>query len=175
MHEYRKDSAGMVPSQLHTSFQEYCDKEVSSLGTCAEGLVFPAITKALGISMRIVSVGSGKQANQSASYDFPREGPCQAHLLFKPGHYDVLFPDPSSAWSSFTASALLEVSDRSVLLPSAESSANTLSIGVAPRGWGNSLSGHCRSFAPAPTPPRRWERGPILGRHIRADDSPLCL
>lgn len=45
MHEYRMDSAGtlhsMVPSQMHTSFQEYCDKEVSLLGTCRRGSRFP--------------------------------------------------------------------------------------------------------------------------------------
>jgi hypothetical protein len=38
MRNYRTDSVGMVPSQPHTSFQEHCDKEVSSLGTCAEVL-----------------------------------------------------------------------------------------------------------------------------------------
>jgi hypothetical protein len=152
--DYRKVAAGtlhsMVLPNVHTSFQEYCDKEVTSLGVSAESLVFPAITKALDISMSTVYFGSGKQAKQSASFDFTQEDPCQAHLLLKPGHYDVLFPEPSSAWARLTALALVEASDSSVLHPLAEPfSVNILSMYEPPSVWGNSLCvTHAYAIAP---------------------------
>ena len=127
MQNYRLDVTGAMHSIIppeYSSFQDYCDKEVSSLGVSAGDLVFPAISMALGVSMRIVYVGSGKNAKKAASFDYPRDGPCQVHLLYKPGHYDVLFPD-SSAWASFSATKLPEAFDCPVL-----------TIGVAPLRMG---------------------------------------
>jgi hypothetical protein len=91
--------------------------------------------------MRIVYVGSGKQAKLGASFDFPQEGPCPAHLPLKPGYYYVLFPEPSSAWSGLTAPAQVETAGSPVLQPPAElSSVDFLSSCEPPRVLDTSLS-----------------------------------
>jgi ubiquitin thioesterase protein OTUB1 len=130
MQDYHLDETGAMHSILspeHSSFQDYCAKEVSSLGVCAGDLVFNSICKALGVRMRIVYVGYGEGAKQAASFDYPSEGPCQTHLLYKSGHYDVLFP-ASSAWASF-----------SVANPPTTPVCPLLTIGVVTCGCGPAL------------------------------------
>lgn len=50
-----------------------------------------ALTSALGISVRVEYMDRGK-GGQVNHHDFPEGSPPFIHLLYRPGHYDVLYP-----------------------------------------------------------------------------------
>ncbi len=46
-----------------------------------------ALTAAIGVSVRILYMDRG----QGAAHDFPEGSDPKIHLLYRPGHYDVLY------------------------------------------------------------------------------------
>ena len=56
----------------------------------ADHLHITALTNALGVCVRVIYMDrtEGGQVNE---HDFPDGGMAQVHLLYRPGHYDVLY------------------------------------------------------------------------------------
>ena len=51
----------------------------------------PALTAAAGLAVRVVYLDRGEGAAPT-SHDFPEGAAPSLHLLYRPGHYDILYP-----------------------------------------------------------------------------------
>ena len=120
-HAAEASPAGMtweaVVCMVYLSVQVFCEQVVESMGTEAEEVVLLALPLALGVQTRIVLVDPRDRdpaAPVPVYYeDFGVEGEAAAggsvavkrlHLLFKPGHYDMLYAHTSEA-AAATANA----------------------------------------------------------------------
>ena len=56
----------------------------------ADHIHVSALTSALGVCVRVTYMdrGEGDQVNE---HDFPEDSTPQIHLLYRPGHYDILY------------------------------------------------------------------------------------
>lgn len=56
-----------------------------------------ALTSALEVSVRVIYMdrGEGGEVNH---HDFPEGSPPFIHLLYRPGHYDILYPISNNRW-----------------------------------------------------------------------------
>ena len=74
------------------SVNEYCAKEVELMYRESDHIHVTALCKETGIRVRILYLDRG--CNKEASpHDFPDEGiESDIHLLYRPGHYDILYP-----------------------------------------------------------------------------------
>lgn len=72
--------------------QEFCDTEVEPMFQESDNIHVTALTAATQIRVRIMYLDRG--SNKEASpHDFLEDaGPPQVHLLYRPGHYDILYP-----------------------------------------------------------------------------------
>eukprot|EP00051_Salpingoeca_urceolata_P021496 m.337930 g.337930 ORF g.337930 m.337930 type:complete len:265 (-) comp19809_c1_seq2:69-863(-) len=71
---------------------ELCSQEVDPMGKEADHLQIKALSEALGVCIRVSYVDRtpGETAN---THDIPDNGSePSVHLLYRPGHYDVLYP-----------------------------------------------------------------------------------
>ena len=61
----------------------------------SEHLHITALTSALGVNVRVqyMDRGEGGRVNH---HDFPEGSPPQIHVLYRPGHYDILYATVSS-------------------------------------------------------------------------------
>lgn len=50
-----------------------------------------ALTAALGVNVRVEYMDRGK-GGQVNHHDFPEDSAPFIHLLYRPGHYDILYP-----------------------------------------------------------------------------------
>ena len=53
--------------------------------------MFLGLTAAAGISVRVVYLDRGS-GDEAVHHDFPEDSPPDIHILYRPGHYDVLYP-----------------------------------------------------------------------------------
>lgn len=75
------------------SVKEFCAHEVEPMYKESDHIHVIAITTATGVGVRINYLDRGGSADKINVHDFPEgvEHP-QIHLLYRPGHYDVLYP-----------------------------------------------------------------------------------
>ena len=75
------------------SVKEFCAHEVEPMYKESDHIHVIAITSATGVGVRINYLDRGGRADKINVHDFP-EGISQPkiHLLYRPGHYDVLYP-----------------------------------------------------------------------------------
>lgn len=69
----------------------FCAQEVDPMYRESDHIHISALTAALGVSVRVeyMDRGNGEEVNH---HDFPEGSPPFMHLLYRPGHYDILYP-----------------------------------------------------------------------------------
>jgi ubiquitin thioesterase protein OTUB1 len=71
--------------------QEFCATEVEPMYQESDNIHIIALTAVTGIKVRIMYLDRG--SNEEASpHDFPEDADPVVHLLYRPGHYDILYP-----------------------------------------------------------------------------------
>lgn len=77
-----------------SSIVDFCKTEVEPMYKESDHIHVVAITSALHVRTRIIYMDRGSQADSVNAHDFPEqdhpENP-RVHLLYRPGHYDVLY------------------------------------------------------------------------------------
>ena len=78
------------------SVKEFCQHEVEPMYKESDHIHVIAITTAIGVGVRINYLDRGGSAEKINVHDFPDgvQNP-KIHLLYRPGHYDVLYPRDS--------------------------------------------------------------------------------
>lgn len=100
--------AGMYDDPAAASVDTFCGRFVEPMGEESDNIHIVAISDALRVPLRVVYLDRSGADNGQASevdvttHDFVPEGmpPDSAprvHLLYRPGHYDVLYPMGSAA------------------------------------------------------------------------------
>lgn len=78
----------------YASVDDFCSHQVEPMYNESDHVHVTAITKETGIRVRIMYLDRG--TNKEASpHDFPESdnrGDVDVHLLYRPGHYDILYP-----------------------------------------------------------------------------------
>nr|XP_002125528.1 ubiquitin thioesterase otubain-like [Ciona intestinalis] len=72
------------------SIVEFCKTEVEPMYQESDHIHIIALTSALNASVRVAYLDRG--GNQLAFHDFPEDTEPTLHILYKPGHYDILYP-----------------------------------------------------------------------------------
>ena len=54
-------------------------------------MLLSGLTAAAGISVRVVYLDRGS-GDEAVHHDFPEDTTPDIHILYRPGHYDVLYP-----------------------------------------------------------------------------------
>mmetsp|Transcript_4560 Transcript_4560/g.10644 ORF Transcript_4560/g.10644 Transcript_4560/m.10644 type:complete len:345 (+) Transcript_4560:49-1083(+) len=76
----------------HTSVEEFCSRVVDPMGRDAETLALEALPRQLGVGLRLWILDRRDEV-ALVHLDTPGpDGEVDVHLLFKPGHYDLLYP-----------------------------------------------------------------------------------
>lgn len=78
---------------------DFCATEVEPMYNESDHIHITALTEATGISLRVIYLDRGSQTEASL-HDFPDQGDQASplvHLLYRPGHYDVIYPVNSTA------------------------------------------------------------------------------
>ena len=70
------------------SLEEFCQLEVEPMYKESDHIHIIALTAALGLGVRVVYMDRGA----GAQHDFPESQTPTIHLLYRPGHYDILYP-----------------------------------------------------------------------------------
>lgn len=79
----------------YSSIVDFCKTEVEPMYKESDHIHVVAITSALQVCARIVYMDRGSSAESVNTHDFPEQDPPakpRVHLLYRPGHYDVLYP-----------------------------------------------------------------------------------
>jgi len=71
------------------SLDDFCQLEVEPMYKESDHIHIIALTSALGIGVRIVYMDRGLGGN----HDFPDSLSPSIHLLYRPGHYDIIYPN----------------------------------------------------------------------------------
>lgn len=70
---------------------EFCNREVEPMYHESDHIHIIAITAATGINVRIQYLDRGNH-QEASPHDFPEGSQPAVHLLYRPGHYDILYP-----------------------------------------------------------------------------------
>ncbi|XP_033733788.1 ubiquitin thioesterase OTUB1-like [Pecten maximus] len=70
--------------------KEFCNQEVEPMGKESDHLQVMALTSALGVAVRVVYMDRGDSGHCN-HHDFPEESKPSVYLLYRPGHYDILY------------------------------------------------------------------------------------
>lgn len=77
------------------SVVDFCKTEVEPMYKESDHIHVVAITSALNVCARIIYMDRGSSLDSVNAHDFPEQDPPlkpRIHLLYRPGHYDVLYP-----------------------------------------------------------------------------------
>lgn len=78
----------------YTCMEDFCKHVVDPLGRDAETLALDALPQQLGVGLRMWILDRRDEVSL-ISLDTPGpQGEVDVHVLFKPGHYDLLYPGP---------------------------------------------------------------------------------
>lgn len=69
----------------------FCSQEVEPMYKESDHIHIIALTAAAGLAVRVVYLDRGEGAAPT-SHDFPEGAAPSLHLLYRPGHYDILYP-----------------------------------------------------------------------------------
>ncbi|XP_053635535.1 ubiquitin thioesterase otubain-like isoform X1 [Cherax quadricarinatus] len=70
--------------------EEFCKQEVEPMYRECDHLHIVALTAAIGVGVRVMYLDRGEGA-AVVSHDFPEDKEPIIHLLYRPGHYDILY------------------------------------------------------------------------------------
>ena len=91
--KYLQENAEFYQNFLddNKTVKEFCSTDVEPMYQESDNIHITALTSATGINVRILYLDRG--TNKEASpHDFPEGNPPVVHLLYRPGHYDILYP-----------------------------------------------------------------------------------
>mmetsp|Transcript_50291 Transcript_50291/g.129617 ORF Transcript_50291/g.129617 Transcript_50291/m.129617 type:complete len:256 (-) Transcript_50291:67-834(-) len=89
---HQEDYAPFLSS--HATIAEFCAQEVDPMATEADHLQITALSNHLGVPVRVVYLdrSEGDAAAQHLFEGGAEPAPFTVHLLYRPGHYDVIYP-----------------------------------------------------------------------------------
>ena len=70
-----------------------CPQEVDPMDKESDHIHISALTSALGVGVCVEYMDRGKGGQVNSHY-FPEDVSPSIHLLYRPGHYDILYPLP---------------------------------------------------------------------------------
>jgi len=70
---------------------EFCNTDVEPMYRESDHIHIIGLTAAAGINVRVVYLDRGS-GDEAVHHDFPEDSQPQIHVLYRPGHYDVLYP-----------------------------------------------------------------------------------
>lgn len=73
---------------------DFCHQEVEPMFKESDHIHIIALSTALKVGVRVRYMDRGDSSNVIA-HDFPEGSTPAIHLLYRPGHYDILYPDPA--------------------------------------------------------------------------------
>jgi len=77
----------------HASMKEFCSQEVEPMGIESDHIHIIALTSSVNTTVQVEYMDRGGDESKVNSHQFPDDGSTpQIHLLYRPGHYDVLYP-----------------------------------------------------------------------------------
>jgi ubiquitin thioesterase protein OTUB1 len=91
----QKNSEFYLPFlQGHATIKDFCSKEVEPMRCESDHVHISALTQALDVNVRVqyMDRGEGGKVNH---HDFPEGSEPCLHLLYRPGHYDILYLAPA--------------------------------------------------------------------------------
>ncbi|KAG8183738.1 hypothetical protein JTE90_029320 [Oedothorax gibbosus] len=71
--------------------KEFCHQEVEPMYKESDHIHVIALTLALGVGVRVQYMDRGGEGGQVNTHDFPEDKTPRIHLLYRPGHYDILY------------------------------------------------------------------------------------
>lgn len=71
---------------------EFCSTEVEPMYRESDHIHIIALTAAAGVSVRVVYLDRGTSQEGPVTHDFPEGSQPLVHVLYRPGHYDILYP-----------------------------------------------------------------------------------
>merc|ERR1711860_252228 len=74
--------------------KEFCNLEVEPMFNESDHIHIGALVQSAGIKVRVIYLDRG-ESDKVSTHDFPDENqsqPPDIHLLYRPGHYDILYP-----------------------------------------------------------------------------------
>jgi len=74
---------------------EFCSTEVEPMFRESDHIHIIALTAAMGVGVRVVYLDRGSSSEGAVPHNFPEGGVPLVHLLYRPGHYDILYPKTS--------------------------------------------------------------------------------
>jgi len=77
----------------HASMKEFCSQEVEPMGIESDHIHIIALTSTTNITVQVEYMDRGGNETKVNSHRFPDDGSTPSiYLLYRPGHYDVLYP-----------------------------------------------------------------------------------
>jgi len=73
------------------SVEEFCLQEVEPMYKESDHIHIIALCTALDVGARVRYLDRGS-SDEAIAHDFPEGCPTAIHLLYRPGHYDILYP-----------------------------------------------------------------------------------
>jgi len=73
------------------SLEDFCQLEVEPMYKESDHIHISALTASLGIGVRVIYMDRGL----GGQHDFPEDSTPNVYLLYRPGHYDILYPKAS--------------------------------------------------------------------------------
>lgn len=77
----------------HSSMKEFCSQEVEPMAIESDHIHIIALTSAIGTTVQVEYMDRGGDENKVNFHRFPDDGSNPSiYLLYRPGHYDILYP-----------------------------------------------------------------------------------
>nr|CAG4648792.1 EOG090X0AE1 [Polyphemus pediculus] len=73
------------------TMREFCQQEVEPMYRESDHMHAIALGSALKVGIRVVYLDRGEASKSPPAHDFPEDCAPKVHLLYRPGHYDVLY------------------------------------------------------------------------------------
>nr|CAG4641907.1 EOG090X0AE1 [Eurycercus lamellatus] len=73
------------------TMREFCQQEVEPMYRESDHMHAIALGTALKVGIRVVYLDRGEASTSPPAHDFPEDCPPSVFLLYRPGHYDVLY------------------------------------------------------------------------------------
>lgn len=89
----------------HATVKEFCKAEVEPMYRESDHIHIIGLTSALDVSVRINYLDRGGVGGKVSLHTFPEGTEPRIHLLYRPGHYDILYHKKSTSATDDSASA----------------------------------------------------------------------
>jgi len=97
------------------SVAEFCSTEVEPMYRESDHIHIIGLTAATGIKIRVIYLDRGS-GDEAVHHDFPEDSSPDIHILYRPGHYDVLYPKDMESTENGVDSDEIIKAGRTVIL-----------------------------------------------------------